>query len=157
MTFYEELVSNGIAPALLVELQLEFIFTTKAKIRDHSIDYRDYLELDQSLTMLEKFVHRVEREILHQKIKIYGSECSNANSFYENLLQQNIRPEKFIVIQNEFIRHFNSDSVKSSESNYRLFLERDQLLTAFEKLMSQVERERLLHKIIQITTPSYPG
>lgn len=75
--------------------------------------------------------------------------------FCEELKANNIDPDKFIALQNEFIAFCRKsiDSFDRSES-YREYLERDQILTMIEKFINRLERERLQEKISQISTSS---
>lgn len=78
MGFCEELTANNIDPAKYIALQNEFIAYCRQALETNSkqVSYREYLERDQLLMKLEKFINRLERELLQEKIK----EMSNSSS-----------------------------------------------------------------------------
>jgi hypothetical protein len=78
MGFCEELTANNIDPAKYIVLQNEFITYCRQNLETNSkqVSYREYLERDQLLMTLEKFINRLERELLQKKIK----EMSNSSS-----------------------------------------------------------------------------
>lgn len=77
MDFCEELRANNIDPDKFIALQHEFIaHYRRQKLNTNSdLSYRESLEIDQVLTMTEKFINRLEREGIQQKIR----ELSNSS------------------------------------------------------------------------------
>lgn len=78
MDFCEELKANGIDPDKFIAHQNEFIIYYRRHQESNRkvISYREYLEKDQLITMIEKFINKLERERLHEKIH----EISNPSS-----------------------------------------------------------------------------
>jgi hypothetical protein len=76
--------------------------------------------------------------------------------FCEELKANNIDPDKFIAIQNEFIAYYRSQVLNRAAVTERDYIERDQLLTMIEKLINVIERERLQEKLkaIEMFNPS---
>jgi hypothetical protein len=75
MDFCDELKASNIDPDKFIALQNEFIVYCRKEQESNgdAISYRDFLERDQLLTMLEKFIIRLERERLQQKIREMSS------------------------------------------------------------------------------------
>lgn len=71
MVFFEELRANNIDPVKFIEMQNEFISYSRKQLAadSKSISYREHLERDQILTMAEKFINRLERELLQERIR----------------------------------------------------------------------------------------
>jgi transcriptional regulator with XRE-family HTH domain len=70
----EKLVDNSIDPARYIALQHDFLNYSREKLEAaaKSISYREYLEKDQLLTSIEKFIHSIEQELVQHKLKVKG-------------------------------------------------------------------------------------
>jgi transcriptional regulator with XRE-family HTH domain len=74
ISFIERLADSEIDPAKYVALQHDFLKHSREKLEAaaKSISYREYLEKDQLLTSIEKFIHSIEQELIQQKLKVKG-------------------------------------------------------------------------------------
>ena len=70
MGFTEELRNNQIDPDKFVAFQSAYIRHSREQLDSmkDKLTYREYLEQDQFLTMMEKFITRMERERLQERM-----------------------------------------------------------------------------------------
>jgi len=151
MSFSEEFAANNIDSEKLIAAQAEFVITYKSKRNTDSSNYREFLDRDQGFTDLEKFINRVEWDLLRSKLQENIIYSSDQKDFIELLCELSIDPDRFILIQHEFTLYFRQVIDKSKTIvSYREYLESDQLLTSFERFINRIERELLQKKIANL-------
>jgi hypothetical protein len=149
MRFLEVLIDSHVSPQKLIALQNEFVLLYKTSRASKKISLKDYLDRDQQFTQLEKFINRIEWELLQEKMQRDapgGVQDKQRLDFVGLLGIHGINPDNFIMLQHEFIIHTHTFIEHVKEKNYREYLELDQFLTFFEKFLSKVERERFQQK-----------
>lgn len=73
-------------------------------------------------------------------------------SFLEGLKANNIDPDKYLALQNEFIIYCRKNLERDLDSGkLKDYLEKDQFLNLVEKFNSKLERERIQEKMREIT------
>lgn len=160
MSFYEDLKSSGINLAQLAKLQDDFLLENKRLLNDKkdSLSYREYYDRDQRLTVFETFVHRLERESLNNQNDMSDKErMEKKTDFTTELISQGVDLDAFISVQHEFIQFYQKINDARQETNYREYLEHDQVLTIYEKYIRRIEGETIQQKIDRIKGFSYPA
>jgi hypothetical protein len=158
MSFYDELKSYGVDLARLTNLQEDFLLECRGLLSEKkdSVPYRQYYDRDQMLAMFEKFVHRLERENLKKKSHAEISTIQNMD-FMPDLMSGGFDPDIFVSIQHEFIQYYEQKIDVLKDSDYRLYLEHDQILTIYERLVRRLEGETIQQKINHIKSLFYPA
>lgn len=78
MGLLEELAANNIDPDKFIALQHEFIIYCRSREDSKEAEnYRDYLDRDQFLTMVEKFINKLDRDRLREKMEIMTKSSSS--------------------------------------------------------------------------------
>jgi len=152
MRFIEVLTANSIDPGKLVAIQNEFVANYKIGKGGAEKGCLDFFERDKNLTMLEKFINRIEWELLRCKMEQGDPDQQIPIELTEAAFSFTIDSDTFISVQNEFISFYrNGMEEKMKTMNYRRYLELDQLLTSFEKFINRIERDRIKKKITNIS------
>jgi len=152
MRFVEVLIANGIDPNKLVAIQSEFVASYKISWDERENGNRDFFERDKNLTILEKFINRIEWELLLRKMEKEDANQPIPLGLSGVVASSNVDSDIFISVQNEFISFYRSGMEgRIQKMDYRQYLELDQLLTSFEKFINKIERDRIQKKIVSIS------
>ena len=86
----------------------------------------------------------VKKYYVFKKISFAASLLYCNMDFCDELKANNIDPDKFIPLLNEFILYArNANQSNAKTITFREYNERDQLITTMEKFCNRLERERL--------------